>query len=367
MSEWMRRPSAVSPESMNSCRLQSYAEDQRNQTQESPWTLIPDGKEQESIDCDAEDRDPHQCECDPDAPGSEEPAGGRLGHRTISWVGTESIPLPDTFTRIERFRCSEEFDREGRSRLGGSAGGALLNTQTLINSMRANHSRPQEENLPLSRGGSNSREERSAANRHLHGQLPDFSDYEIITKQRFYQAQVAPIGRWIRGTILDVGAHFGRFSVLSPSTISLDLEKRWLLRGTQLGNIRHPVVGSATALPFKSRLFDTVLAIGVVEHIPSQMMSAFLDEIARVATPTGRLVIRASSPYALFAIRRAGMWSDYLHPYSPFRLRAELRRRGWYPIAWLSSGLLGVTRLLAQTIHAPIPWARSYVLVFTRG
>jgi len=219
----------------------------------------------------------------------------------------------------------------------------------------------------MTRGGSQSDVHPSAAAGSMRGKLPDFSDYETITEQPFCRAQLAPIGSWVRGKVLDVGANFGRFSALSASTISLDVEKRWLLRGTELGNITRPVVGSALALPFKSGLFDTVLAIGIAEHIPPASMSVFLDELTRVTTRAGRLVIRASSPYALFAIRRVGMWNDYLHPYSPFRLRAELRRRGWHQLAWMSAGLLGVTPILPQTVNAPVPWARSFIHVFFRG
>jgi len=194
--------------------------------------------------------------------------------------------------------------------------------------------------------------------------LPDFSEYETITQQPFHRAQVGPIGSWVQGLTLDLGANFGRFSALSPATVSLDIGKRWLLRGIDLGNIRRAVVGSALALPFKKRRFDTVLALGITEHVPSDSMSAFLDEVTRVTKPGGHLVIETSSPYAFFALRRRRMWNDYLHPYSPFRLRRQLLQKGWHQVGWMSSGILGVTRILPQTVNGPVPWARSASQVF---
>lgn len=199
------------------------------------------------------------------------------------------------------------------------------------------------------------------------GKLPNYSDYESIAEQPFRRGQLAVIGFWIRGDVLDVGSNFGRFSSFSPSTVSLDLEKRWLLRGIELRNIRQAVVGSALALPFKGGRFDTVLAIGIAEHIPFTAMSVFLDELSRVTKPTGRLIIQSSSQYGLFALLRLRLWNDYLHPCSPFWLRAFLGERGWRQVAWISSGLLGVTPILPRTVNSPVPWARSFCLVFHRG
>ena len=197
--------------------------------------------------------------------------------------------------------------------------------------------------------------------------LPDFSHYEAMAQQPLRRGQLAPIAVWVRGEVLDVGANFGRFSALSSSTVSLDIEKRWLLRGIELNNIKRAVVGSALSLPFGTGLFDTVLAIGIAEHIPMFLMPRFLDELTRVTKPSGRLVVQVSSPYALFSLLRMSTWSDLLHPYSPFRLRKAMLKRGWRQVAWLSSGLLGLTHVMPQTVNAPIPWARTFCHVFAHG
>ena len=167
--------------------------------------------------------------------------------------------------------------------------------------------------------------------------------------------------------VLDVGSNHGRFSALSPSTISLDIDKRWLIRGIKLGNIKRAVLGSGVALAFKSERFDTVLAIGVTEHIPPSSMGRFLDELTRVTKPQGALLIQTASPYAVFSLSRIRIWTEYLHPYSPFRLRRELRLRGWRHVAWISSGLLGVTPVLPQTVNGLVPWAVGITQVLFRG
>lgn len=197
--------------------------------------------------------------------------------------------------------------------------------------------------------------------------LPDFDDYEGITQLPLYRGQIVALARWVKGQVLDVGSSYGRFSALSPTIVSLDLDTRALLRGIELGNIHTAVRGSALALPFDSGTFDTILSIGVAEHVPLFMLSSFLEELTRVAKPGGRLVITATSPYAPFSLLRLSMWRDRLHPVSPFRLRSQLRRRNWRPLVWISTGLLGVTRLLPSTVTAPVPWARTVTQVFCRS
>lgn len=196
--------------------------------------------------------------------------------------------------------------------------------------------------------------------------LPDYSVWESVTKQPFYRAQLPLIGRWVHGTVLDVGSNYGRFSALSPSTVSLDIEKRWLVRGIELGNIQRAVMGSGVALAFKNERFDTVLALGVTEHIPPKLIGTFLDEVTRVTKPGGTLVIQTASPWALFSLARIRIWSDYLHPYSPFRLRRELRQRGWRHVAWISSGPVGVTPILPLSVNGLVPWAVGVTQVLSR-
>jgi SAM-dependent methyltransferase len=196
--------------------------------------------------------------------------------------------------------------------------------------------------------------------------VPDYSNWETVTTKPFYRAQLPFVERWVHGLVLDIGSNYGRFSALSPSTISLDIDKRWLIRGIELGNIKQAVVGSGAALAFRSERFDTVLAIGVTEHIPPRSMQRFLDELTRVTKRAGTLIIQTASPYAVFSLSRIRIWSDYLHPYSPFRLRRELRERGWRHLTWISSGLVGVTPVLPLTVNGLVPWAVGVTQVLLR-
>jgi SAM-dependent methyltransferase len=196
--------------------------------------------------------------------------------------------------------------------------------------------------------------------------VPDYSNWESVTTKPFYRGQLPFVERWVHGLVLDIGSNYGRFSAISPSTISLDIDKRWLIRGIELGNIKRAVVGSGAALAFRNELFDTVLAIGVTEHIPPRSMQRFLDELTRVTKPAGTLVIQTASPYAVFSLSRIRIWSDYLHPYSPFRLRRELRERGWRHLTWISSGLVGVTPVLPLTVNGLVPWAVGVTQVLLR-
>ncbi len=200
----------------------------------------------------------------------------------------------------------------------------------------------------------------------MSSKVPDYGNWESVTSRPFYQRQIPLIGRWVRGTVLDIGSNYGRFSALNSSTVSLDIDKRWLLRGIELGNIKRAVLGSGFDLSFKSERFDTVLAIGVTEHVPPSAMGRFLDELTRVTKPQGVLVIQTASPYAVFSLSRIRIWSDYLHPYSPFRLRRELRQRGWRHVTWISSGLIGVTPVLPQTVEGLVPWAVGITQVLIR-
>jgi SAM-dependent methyltransferase len=63
--------------------------------------------------------------------------------------------------------------------------------------------------------------------------------------------------------------------------VSLDVDPR----GLDVGGI----CGSALALPFADESFDVVAAFDVVEHCDPE--AAVLNELARVLTPGGRLLL----------------------------------------------------------------------------
>jgi ubiquinone/menaquinone biosynthesis C-methylase UbiE len=116
----------------------------------------------------------------------------------------------------------------------------------------------------------------------------DFSNWEkSTTKEPVMSAQPEAVRRWVHGCTLDVASNYGRFSALSPNCVSIDMEHKFLVRGRETGRIKRAVVGDALSLPFVDQSFDTVLAMGIMDHIPPAMIPRFLDEVTRVVAEDG--------------------------------------------------------------------------------
>src|SRR5437660_961486 len=153
---------------------------------------------------------------------------------SVKLLSRLAVPYPVRFTRRRGFKAivvSPETDSVSFA----------VSTEIFKQSGIHHSSRETKLNETLLQTGSRS----SGALDHIGRNLPDLSDYESTTRQDFHRAQVAPVASWIRGLVLDVGANFGRFSALGPTTISFDIEKRWLLRGIDLGNVKQAIVGEA--------------------------------------------------------------------------------------------------------------------------
>lgn len=195
----------------------------------------------------------------------------------------------------------------------------------------------------------------------------EFGQWETLTQSNFYRSEVNPLGQWVKGAVLDVAANYGRFSVMSRDSVSVDVEPRFLQRGLQLGNITRAVRGSALLLPFRDSTFQTVLAMGIVDHIPWLEIPRFLEELSRVTKDRGTLVIQVTSPYSLLAMASVRYYGPYNHPYSPFLLVRQLRARGWKPVAAFSSGLAGLLGVMTWTIPGFLPWAVHISVIFKRG
>lgn len=118
--------------------------------------------------------------------------------------------------------------------------------------------------------------------------------------------------------VLDVASNFGRFSALTRASVSVDIEEDFLRQGIRLGNITRAILASALTLPFKDRSFDTVLAMGIIDHIPWNQTSQFLEELIRVAKKSATVVIQVASPYSLYAATHLKYYGDYIHPVLAF-------------------------------------------------
>ncbi len=92
--------------------------------------------------------------------------------------------------------------------------------------------------------------------------------------------------------ILDVGAGDGHFAwaALGPNLdVGLDVDRAAMRLAQRRRIYRHLIDGSATAMPFPSNYFSTVISNCVIEHIPD--LKATLSEMHRVLRPGGTLLL----------------------------------------------------------------------------
>lgn len=82
-------------------------------------------------------------------------------------------------------------------------------------------------------------------------------------------------------SILDVGDPYGTLSSVFADdlTVSVDL----FAEGAVTGRAHQRIIGSGFVLPFPSGAFDLVTSHDVLEHVPAEGRSAFIDELLRVS------------------------------------------------------------------------------------
>jgi SAM-dependent methyltransferase len=104
------------------------------------------------------------------------------------------------------------------------------------------------------------------------------------------------------------------------------------------------------ALPFPNALFDRVLVVHSLEE--SEDPAAFLSEVKRVMSPSGRVI--------LIVANRRGLWSraestpfGYGRPYSRTQLEEVVRNVGLEPTAWSRA-------LYTPPIQACAPLAETF-------
>lgn len=102
--------------------------------------------------------------------------------------------------------------------------------------------------------------------------------------------------------ILDIGCGSGAFSneIVSRGAdwVGLDLSFKMLSFG------RHPtgahsradekmawVNGSAKSLPFRDKVFDAAICVGMVNFYPQEQLPVFLEEMTRIIKPGGNIVL----------------------------------------------------------------------------
>ncbi len=113
--------------------------------------------------------------------------------------------------------------------------------------------------------------------------------------------------KYLRGSVLDLGAgknHLRNiYSVNSSFWVSLDYD----FRSSSID-----VRGDGQKLPFKDRIFDTIICIDVLEHIPDT--HNFLSEIFRVLKNNGIVILSTpfffwlhEAPYDFYRFSKFGL------------------------------------------------------------
>jgi SAM-dependent methyltransferase len=143
------------------------------------------------------------------------------------------------------------------------------------------------------------------------------------------------LGEDLRGLrVLDVAGGDGYWAAQARGrgarAVALDLAAAKLKRGRQLSAPPALIRGDALALPFADGSFDRVMSICAIEHFDDGACA--LDEMARVLTPGGELVMSAD------ALTLAGRWPNLYRAhceryrvqrtYSHHELTALLAARG---------------------------------------
>lgn len=161
----------------------------------------------------------------------------------------------------------------------------------------------------------------------------------------YHNFVMAEVDKVEPSTILDVGVGFGIWGYLmymlrKPSLlIGIDIDLNYLLASKKHNIYDCLVLASASSLPFRERVFDYVLAIEVIEHLPKadgEKMFAELERVCRskvlITTPNGYL---EQDPYVApeSEIHKSG-WSVQ-----------EFRRKG-YKVRGI--GLKGTSRLRSR-------------------
>jgi SAM-dependent methyltransferase len=182
--------------------------------------------------------------------------------------------------------------------------------------------------------------------------------------------------------VLDLGCSNGAHALVAArcvrGVVAVDYDRAALgvaldnARRVTCGNLRLCAVDLTGCLPFKDASFDAVLFLDVIEHlVPRRRV---LQEIARVLTPDGRLLVSAPNRETSWRrrLRAAGLFAfsdaDHKVEYSADELLAELRAGGFapdgalmpvvYDTAW--AGLVDVVGGLSLGLYARLlRWKRD--------
>lgn len=159
--------------------------------------------------------------------------------------------------------------------------------------------------------------------------VPEEADVDLWNEHFARYAFAARLARFKR--VLDAGCGIGYGAAelaRSACTVTgLDLSPEAIQEARArytLPNLRF-VCGSCTALPFRSVLFDLVVAFEVIEHLKD--WPAFLEEIRRVLVPSGQCVLSTPNKHYYTLSRGAKGPNPYhAHEFEFAEFRDALRK-----------------------------------------
>ena len=103
----------------------------------------------------------------------------------------------------------------------------------------------------------------------------------------YLQARQRARHNWLRthveGTVLEVGCSWGYVLAYVEGHAGVDINPALVVLARLLARTRQFEVGTATALPFESATFDTVMLPEVLEHLDWEQVQAAIREAVRVA------------------------------------------------------------------------------------
>ncbi|MBM4430556.1 MAG: class I SAM-dependent methyltransferase [Chloroflexi bacterium] len=152
--------------------------------------------------------------------------------------------------------------------------------------------------------------------------LYDWSNVYFIARYRHVLGNLPPRRH---GLALEVGCGdsllwTSRLAARNRRVIAMDISSDRARHARKLASRPHVqlqnaawVVGDGARLPFRSRCFETVACVDVIEHIPSDVEC--LQEIARVTAPRGRAVLSTMYEGRRHYLRPL-IFSDHLREYT---------------------------------------------------
>jgi SAM-dependent methyltransferase len=188
--------------------------------------------------------------------------------------------------------------------------------------------------------------------------------------------------------VLEAGCGTGHFAQAMTERYGVrmfpaDLGWEGLRHGKRLG-VARLTQADIGALPFASSVFDMVLSLDVIIHLPRGEEGRAMEELARVLKPGGMLVLRVA---ALDLLR--SRHSQFAHERQRFtrgRLRSVVERHGLRvlrctyansllsPVAWFKfrvvepllgskaeSGVQPVSPWLDRALYAPLEWESRWI------